>query len=213
MEEFQPGDVYIIDDLETLRCIAEPLRMQIYEMLVVEPASVRQVAERLGLSPSRLYYHFNTLEKIELIRVVETRMVSNLVEKYYRAVAYQLDVNSRLLTFESDEGKAAITEMITSGLDATREDLLRSLHARTFELERGAPKKPRQMIVNRTTARIRDELAEEFGRRLKELMAEFEESDQKGRVNSEDMHVYAFYTAFYPSFYFSENQEGDPSPG
>ena len=41
------------------------------------PPAVNQVAGKLGLSNSRLYYHFNLLEKHGLIEVVETHMVNN----------------------------------------------------------------------------------------------------------------------------------------
>ena len=52
-----------IADLETLRAIADPLRVQIMELLEGGQAlTVKQVAEKLGLAPSKLYYHFGALE-------------------------------------------------------------------------------------------------------------------------------------------------------
>ena len=52
-ETNQPQETFLIEDLETLRTLSDPLRMQVYEILIAEPSTIRQVAERLGLAPSR----------------------------------------------------------------------------------------------------------------------------------------------------------------
>ncbi len=210
MEDFQPADTFLIEDLETLRTFADPLRAQVYEILLQAPANVRQVGERLGLAPSRLYYHINLMEKLGLIRVVETRMVANMVEKVYRAAAYKLEVSKELLDFGSDSGQQAIHGLLTSGLEATRDDLLRSLQVRQMELEQGAEPKTRQVMVSRTTARIPDAQADAFRSRLQALIAEFEEADRAKEKDGEGLQDYALLVAFYPSFYFGERgqQEG-----
>ena len=204
MEEFSPQDSFIIEDLETLRVLADPLRTQIYELLFQAPANVRQIAERLGLAPSRLYYHINLLEKHGLIRVVETRMVANMVEKVYRAVANRLELSPELLNFRTDEGQAAVTGALVGTLDATREDLLRSVHARLFDLEQGASQQERSVMVSRSTARIPDTDAEEFRQRLRALIEEFEARDQVASQPGPDVPNYALTIAFYPSFYYGD---------
>ena len=90
MEENTPAGTFTISDLDTLRVVADPLRNQIVELLIMEPQTVKQIAERLGLAPSKLYYHIGLLEKHGIIEVAETRMVANLQEKDYRAVAHTL---------------------------------------------------------------------------------------------------------------------------
>lgn len=209
MEENKPLPFYQIDDLDTLRTLADPLRTQVYEILLAQPANVREVAERLGLAPSRLYYHFNLLEKVNLIKVVETRMVGNMMEKFYRAVAYHLDIAPGLLDFQKAELNDTLNEFITVSLDATREDLIRSIHARLIDLEKGAEEKPRRVMVTRLTARITDEVAEEFHRRLDELLAEFSASDTEPK-EGEPLQQFALTIAYYPTFYYSsdKNQPG-----
>jgi DNA-binding transcriptional ArsR family regulator len=209
MEDFEPQEIFIIEDLETLRALADPMRSQIYEILLQAPASVRSVAERLGLASGRLYYHFNAMEKLGAIRVVETRMVANMMEKMYRAVAYNMQIAPDLLNFNTDQGKQAVTNLLTASLDATREDLLRSLQARLFELDRGAKHKQRNVMVNRVTATIPDALAETFNERLHALIKEFQEADRQG-MKEEGYHPYALMVAFYPSFYFSEESQEEP---
>ena len=73
-KDFQPAPVITISDLDTLKVVSDPFRVQILEVLVHEPQTVNQVAEKMGLAPSKLYYHFNMLEKHGLIQVVDTTL-------------------------------------------------------------------------------------------------------------------------------------------
>ncbi|MGB7093974.1 MAG: winged helix-turn-helix domain-containing protein, partial [Anaerolineales bacterium] len=68
MEEFKPAPVMMVKDLETLKILADPLRNQILEILAPEKLTINQMAEKLGLAPSKLYYHINLLEKYGLIQ-------------------------------------------------------------------------------------------------------------------------------------------------
>lgn len=208
MKYEKPLDKYIITDLETLRVIADPMRLQILETLAAEPMVIKDIADRLGLSPSKLYYHINLLEKHGLLRVVETHTVANIIEKVYSLVAESYDVDESLLSFgsASDEAKDALRAMMTSTLDATREDILRSLEARSLALESGAVEKPRKMTLVRQMATIPDDLAEEFFNRLAALVKEFEASDGKSAAEGDTSQTYGLLIGFYPTFYFSEGQ-------
>ena len=207
MEDFEPLETFEIDDLETLRVISDPLRTQIYETLIPEALAVNQIAEKLGLSATKLYYHVNLLEKYGLIQVVKTNTIGNLIEKYYRAVASNLEVASKLFSFSSDEGKENISAMVKSALDATREDLLRSLEARAAALEQGAEERIRQVILTRLTSKISEEKAEEFQERLKALLKEFDDANIETAERAEALQDYALMVTFYPSFYFHGPEE------
>jgi DNA-binding transcriptional ArsR family regulator len=191
-----------IKDLETLRAVSDPLRMQIIELLA-ESLTVKQVAEKLGLAPSKLYYHFATLEKLGLIEVAETRMVANMVEKTYRSNADALDVDPALFKFSREGGNETLHMVLSSTIDATREDMIRSLQARQFQLEQGAEEQPRRFIINRVVSRLPEKRVEEFQDRLVQLLQEFEAEDDASARNK-DMHPYALTVAFYPSFYFEK---------
>jgi DNA-binding transcriptional ArsR family regulator len=195
---------FTIKDLETLRVIADPLRAQIIELLVHKPLTVKQVAEKLGLAPGKLYYHFNLLEKHELLQVVETRMVSNMVEKLYQASAGDLDVDPGLLQFTTDQGKESIHNLLTSFLDATKEDLTRSMEARAMALEQGADPKPREVIVNRFTSLIPEARHKEFVQRVMQLIEDFSEANESEEGDGESLQAYALTVAFYPSYFFDD---------
>lgn len=191
---------FMIKDLDTLRTVADPLRAQILELIIQEPQTIRQISEKLGHAPSKLYYHFGLLEKVGLIAVAETRMVANMVEKVYRATAANIDIEPSLCTFTTEVGKETIRTIVTPVLDVTREDLLRSLQAREYQLDRGAAAQPREMIVNRCVSHLSEPRVNEFRERLKALLQEFEQADEG--APSVDSPNYALTIAYYPSFYF-----------
>jgi DNA-binding transcriptional ArsR family regulator len=204
VKTFTDQTSFIIKDLETLKVIADPLRFQVLDLLVIEPLTVKQLAEKLGLAPSKLYYHVNMLEEHGLIQVADTRVVSGIIEKTYRASSPGIDIDPSLLTFTTTTGRENVNALLVSTIDATREDLLRSLQARAFALDQGAAEQPRQIVINRALSRLSEERAQEFAKRLHDLLDEFGELDE---VDS-DHQKFALTVAYYPAFYYAE-----PAPG
>lgn len=201
MKEDKTNKPFRITDLDTLRAVSDPLRVQIVELLQDQDLTVKQVAEKLGLAPSKLYYHFTTLEKLGLIEVAETRMVANMVEKVFTSSADALDVDPAIFRFSKEGDNEPFTTAIASVVDATREDIIRSLQARQFQLEQGAPEKSRRFIINRIVSRVPEARVEEFQERLAQLLQEFEQENDASARGSKHQ-PYALTVAFYPSFYF-----------
>ena len=137
MEKPTRDTLFRVDDLETLKVLTDPLRLQIMTVLDPEPRTINYVAERLGLASSRLYYHFNMLESHGLIRVVETRMVNNIVEKVFWTSAEELTIDNDLFKYSSDEGSEYLSRLVISNLDSVREDMVRSLEAEKYNIEQG----------------------------------------------------------------------------
>jgi len=203
MKKEKTSKHFHIKDLETLRAVSDPLRIQIVELLTNQNLTVKQVAEKLGLAPSKLYYHFGALEKLGMIEVAETRMVSNMVEKVYQSNADQLDVDPSLLRFSKEGDNESFGILISSTIDATREDIIRSLQARQFQLDQGAAEQSRRFIINRVVSRISEERVAEFQKRLVQLIQEFESEDERASRKS-NLQPYALTVALYPSFYFDK---------
>ena len=197
MKKSKTPKSFRIKDLETLRALSDPLRTQIVELLS-EKMTVKQVAEKLGLAPSKLYYHFNTLEKLGLIEVAETHMVANMVEKVYSSNADMVDVDPSLFSFSKEGENESLNLAVSSTIDATRDDLIRSLQARQFQLEQGAEEQPRRVIINRLISRLPEERVAEFQDRLTALLKDFDNEND----SSPDLQPYALTVAFYPSFYY-----------
>lgn len=205
VEPFQQKPEYLVEELELLKVLADPLRTQIMETLVMEPLTVKQVADRLGLAPSKLYYHVNLLEQHGLCQVVETRMVANMIEKYYQTVASSFRVDPALLTFSTAEGKASISSILGATLDALRADLMRALEAKTLSEQQGKNEEKETILLSRLAARMSKSRAEAFRARLNEIQKEFDAAEEE--ETDEPKQLYALTIAYYPTIYFPEEQE------
>lgn len=206
MKEKLPEGAFIISTLEALRILSDPLRNQILEHLALGPATVRQVAESLGLSPNKLYYHINLLESAGLVVVSETRMVGNMVEKEYKTTASSFYVDPALLDFSTQTGKENLNHVLASTIDLTRDDMLRSLEARTFELSQGSQDRPRELVINRLVARLDEAQTLSFHTRLVELLKEYDAISRQ-ESSATPTHAYALTIAFYPRFTYPDREE------
>ena len=82
-----PEDVIVLSELEQIRLLTDPLRLRILEQLMEEARTTKQVADRLGEKPTKLYHHMDALERAGAVRLVKTRRKRGTTEKYFRATA------------------------------------------------------------------------------------------------------------------------------
>lgn len=130
---------YEIASIEQLRAIADVLRTRIMELLRERPMTVTQIAEILSLAPARVHYHVRELEKVGLVRLVETREKGGILEKYYQPIARNIVVAADLLlAAPTDEVMDSITawfEQVRGGFqDALRQELQREDQLHTVSL-------------------------------------------------------------------------------
>ncbi|MBN2112874.1 MAG: winged helix-turn-helix transcriptional regulator [Acidimicrobiia bacterium] len=69
------------------RLLAEPTRSEIIRLLAQRAATTSQLAEALGRPRGSIGHHLKALEAAGIVRVVRTRKVRALTEKYYGRVA------------------------------------------------------------------------------------------------------------------------------
>jgi len=119
-------DLLVLSDLEQVKALAVPLRVEIVMTLHDKPMTTSQVAAILGERPNRLYYHVTELEKVGILEVVETRQRGNLVEKYYRPVARILRIDPTLFSHGA-EGQEAYIKTVLSQLDSTILEIRRGM--------------------------------------------------------------------------------------
>jgi DNA-binding transcriptional ArsR family regulator len=83
--------------LEQLKVLADPLRLRMLEAFALAPVTTKQVAERIGEKPTKLYHHVDALAAAGLVRLVRKQQKRGTVEKYYQAVARVFEVDQRVL--------------------------------------------------------------------------------------------------------------------
>src|SRR5579871_3809131 len=113
MPENELPEVYDLTSIAQMRALADPRRVHIVDRLAHQALTVTQLAAQLGLPAPKVHYHVRELERVGLLRLVETREKGGILEKYYRAVARTITVPQALLRSVSpDESGDAITAYI-----------------------------------------------------------------------------------------------------
>jgi DNA-binding transcriptional ArsR family regulator len=95
-----------ITDLRQVRAIANPLRIRMLQLFAQGPLTTKQVADRLGEKPTRLYNHARTLERAGLVRLVRTTRNRGTTERYLEAVGSRFEVDESLFAMRRS-GSAA----------------------------------------------------------------------------------------------------------
>lgn len=181
-----------IDNLDTIRLLADPLRMRVMSAFADRadvPLTVKQLAAQLDVRPTRLYYHVNLLEEHGLIKVASTRVVSGIVEKSYIAAARSITIDRELLKV-SPAGREATAASIVALMQATATEIADSLETAPAQ----TADEKRQMHVGKSGAHLSPEAHAEFFKRLNGLLDEF--TDKYGTSNEAPNR--ALFVAYYP---------------
>lgn len=202
-EEFQPAEEFVIDNLDTLKVLADTTRLSILEYLA-KPGTVKQIAQKLDRPPTKLYYHFNLLEKHGLIEMVDTRIVSGIIEKHYQAAAQMYRVKWGLLSPGSADFDEGLQAMLGAVLGDAQNDIRESFRAGLVDSAEDAPHH-RRLLLSQGRLRLTSAQADDFSQRLMALMKEFEgyskanESGDEDEAPAIDVQSYKLLVMMHPS--------------
>lgn len=192
---------FVINDMETLKVVADPLRMQLMALLK-EGQTVKELARELEVPASKLYYHINQLETHGLIRIVGTHIVSGIIEKTYQTTAYEFRVSDQLLA-PANLTDRTIEDLLGILFDQTKKDVRRSIQAGLITIPH-----PIGGIENRLLGRTQIAVTTEqylvFVQRFGELVQEFINAGTPPHtLSSPDtepnpLHTYNLTIALYP---------------
>ncbi len=192
-------DELVIDDLETVKVIADPLRLRILE-LFGKPNTVRNVAAELDMIPTRLYYHVRQLEEHGLIRVVETRLVSGIMERKYQVVAKSLCVAKWLLSPGTPEGQANFQAILSGLFEDIQDDVRDSIREGIIQStdDDDAANRHLSASFSRGHLRLSPQEFVEFRERLEALYEEY--IDRPADVwDNPDYQTYTFLSVLFPT--------------
>jgi DNA-binding transcriptional ArsR family regulator len=116
--DYEADDVLVVREPEQLRALGDDLRAEIVVRLREHARSTTELAEQLGLPKGTVGHHVKVLEKAGLIRVVRTRKVRALTERYYGRTA-------RLFLFKSaDADGEDVRNVAAASLRTAAEEML-----------------------------------------------------------------------------------------
>lgn len=157
------------------RALFEETRMHIVDLLLERAATIKELAETLGIPKGTIGHHVSVLQDAGLIRVVRTKKVRAIEAKYYGRTAR---------TYLLGEFPDAAIEMAPDKF-LTEAALA---YTKAGRLEAGVGP-----ISTLRHARIPNSKAEEWTERLAELASEFTAETRGGET------TYGLLLAFYPT--------------
>jgi DNA-binding transcriptional ArsR family regulator len=190
-------DVYTIHNIETMKVLISPLRASVLSVLIQNAYTVKEVSEKLQVPPNRLYYHINLLEQHHLIQVVETRVISGILENHYRAVAENYLVDPALLAPESSLSGQTIEILLKNVLDSARKEIIRLAHKGVINIS-NPPPDPQALFAQRTSLVIPPEHIERVYRKITDFLEDLRQN-YSVELDDADSHAgYTLVTVFYP---------------
>jgi DNA-binding transcriptional ArsR family regulator len=85
--DYHLDEMVVVTAPQQLRALADPLRTTLLELLLERAATVTEMARAVDRPKSTVAYHVNLLLDAGLLRVVRTRRVRAIEERYYGRVA------------------------------------------------------------------------------------------------------------------------------
>ncbi|MGZ3668023.1 MAG: ArsR/SmtB family transcription factor [Ktedonobacterales bacterium] len=168
---------------QQLKAFGDPLRTRILVIIQNQPATAKQIADRLGYSPGTIGHHLQVLEEAGLAKVVARRLVRGIVAKYYTRTA-------RIFNFRLSKEIRGATSPSFDILSHVRDEYIEAEAARPEMTEA----EEEELLCNSgfPHARISPERAREYYKRLSALADEFasEPIDPRGQI-------YGFGYAFF----------------
>ena len=190
---FKQAEKLHIADLAQLKAISDPQRLEILEAVIHEARTVKQIADLLGKPATKLYYHMNALEAAGFVAVVETRVKSGIIEKYYRTTAQNVEVDRKLLKASAGKKSDALESILSTIMDTTSDEIRRSVAIGLMDLSAKEKPKRKRVIISRSLFSLSEADVSRFVAKFQALLKEIEAKESpSGAAN------YACTVAFYP---------------
>ena len=174
MSDIEIRDYDLIDEVkvdtpERLKALGDPLRSSIADLVLERAMSVTELAGRLDRPRGTIAYHVDVLVAAGLLRVVRTRKVRAIDERFYGRVAMTY-------VLPDQPGELPFLREVLAEIDLDRASRPEFVATSTYR-----------------HARIPAERAAEFGERLHRLALEFVAEPRSGDTE------YGLYIGLFPT--------------
>jgi DNA-binding transcriptional ArsR family regulator len=155
--DYAAKDTLIVADTKQLKAMADPFRVQLIQLMRDQARSTQELAEELSIPKGTVGHHLKVLEAAGLIKVVRTRKVRAVTEKFYGRTA-------RLFLYQTDDP------------DDNRTISANTLRQAALEVERGSVLSGFGLVRARLTKKDMRRLET----RVKKLQDDFRAADTPG---------------------------------
>ena len=168
--DYELDDFFTADSPERVRALVDPVRTQILDLVLDRAATTTELARALDRPKSSIAHHVDVLVSRGFLKVVRTRQVRAIEERFFGRTARRFIVDSTGLT-EGAQRPSLLTEAIADTASADPADIMATLRY----------------------ARIPASTAQEFFDRVASLADEFSALERDGDV------VHGFVAATFPT--------------
>ena len=174
--DYELADRLVVTTPPQLRALADPLRATILDLLLERAATVAELAGAVQRPKSTVAHHVNVLLEAEMLRVVRTRRVRAIDERYYGRTArmFYVGVVNRPGDDETQVHANALSVAAAESVPAHKADQLRT---------------------SLRHARLPAQRAAEFWERVEDVVREFAQLPRAGDT------VFGFAAGLYPTDY------------
>jgi DNA-binding transcriptional ArsR family regulator len=185
--DYELVDQIVVTSPAQLRAMADPLRATILDLLLERAATVAELAAALQRPKSTVAYHVGVLVAAEMLRVVRTRRVRAIDERYYGRTArvFYVGVVNRPGEDPTTVHANALSVAAAESVPAHEADDLRTILRHV---------------------RIPGERAAEFWQRVLTLAGDFAQLPRSGDT------AYGFVAGLYPTDYPTLPDPVDETP-
>ncbi len=180
----------VVNTMQQFKAISDPVRERILGIIQQQPATAKQIAERLNASPGAIGHHLHVLEEAGLAKVVARRFVRGTVANYYTRTA-------RLFVFEFPKEITGDISVGLSNMTHARDELAETIVSAGEDAHRG------DVLLH---PRLSPERAKVYRERLDALMEDIlsEPPDPHGEV-------YSIFMAMFKSPSYLQVEPASPA--
>ena len=96
-------DTFKIKDLDKIRLLSDPLKLQLIQAFADGDKTTKQVAADLGESVTKLYRHVDALHEAGLLVITSEKQKRGTIERTFQAVAKRFEADPMLFADQDDE--------------------------------------------------------------------------------------------------------------
>jgi DNA-binding transcriptional ArsR family regulator len=174
-----------LNSMRQVRALSDPLRLSLMAAFAA-PKTTKQVADALGLPPTRLYHHVLELENAGLLELVRTSQKRGTQEKYYRSIGTRFAIDPAV--FEGAAPDAALAQyrtVIGPALETAGNEILESLRMSSSGVPASADRQELPLLLSQLALTVPRA-------RLKALIEQLERWVADARETSQDDDVVSY---------------------
>lgn len=117
--DYELDEMLVVSTSPQLRALAHELRSTLLELVLERAATVTELATAVGRPKSTVAYHVNLLVDAGLLKVVRTKRVRAIEERYYGRVARTVYIGA--LSSDEDLALAAVVDGVATAYGESRQ--------------------------------------------------------------------------------------------